>query len=307
MIKVEILVGIPASGKSTYAKQLVAKDPANWARINNDDLRAMLNGSVYSSDYEKMITDARNYLIRDALKRERNIVIDNLNLNKRHFEDISKIAKGLNKDIQIYEKVFYIDLEEAIERDSKREGKSKVGKEVILKWWKSSGGKQLKFYNPRTAIFRKNQILNAASEFQLDPNLPTAIICDLDGTLALINRNPYDATDCDIKDLPNTPVIETVLAHYNSGKKIIFCSGREDKYRPETERFIKKHCPSVDYQLFMRKSGDFRKDAIVKDEIFQNNIEGKYNVLLVLDDRNQVVSYWRSKGLTCFQVAEGNF
>ena len=46
MIKVEMLVGIPGSGKSTYAKQIVTKDPSNWVRINNDDLRAMMNGSV---------------------------------------------------------------------------------------------------------------------------------------------------------------------------------------------------------------------------------------------------------------------
>ena len=61
------------------------------------------------------------------------------------------------------------------------------------------------------------------------------------------------------------------------------------------------------YQLFMRKTDDFRKDAIVKEEIYQGEIEGKYNVLCVLDDRNQVVEFWRSKGLSCFQVAEGNF
>ena len=72
-----MLVGLPASGKSTYAKSIVAKDPSNWVRVNNDDLRAMMNGSVWSQDYEKMITDARNYLIRDALKRGKNVIIDN--------------------------------------------------------------------------------------------------------------------------------------------------------------------------------------------------------------------------------------
>jgi hypothetical protein len=118
--------------------------------------------------------------------------------------------------------------------------------------------------------------------------------------------------------LPNWPVIQTILAHYKAGRQIIFCSGREDKYRPETIRFIEKYClvgsvlssgPAhpIQYQLFMRKTDDFRKDSIIKEEIYQGEIEGKYNVLCVLDDRNQVVEFWRAKGLVCFQVAPGDF
>ena len=56
MIKCILCVGAPASGKSFWAKSEVTKDPTNWVRINNDDIRAMTNGSVYSSDYEKLIT-----------------------------------------------------------------------------------------------------------------------------------------------------------------------------------------------------------------------------------------------------------
>jgi predicted kinase len=325
MIKVEMLVGIPGSGKSTYAKQVVSKDPSNWVRVNNDDLRAMMNGSVWSADYEKMITDARNYLIRDALKRGKNVIIDNLNLNRRHFDDVCKIAKGVNADIQVFEKAFYVELDEAIARDAKREGKAKVGEEVIKKWWKDSGKTQFKFYKPRVEIYTEQRANSSVVEGPAwDDSLPVAVLCDLDGTLALIHgRSPYDASDCDIKDLPNTPVIETILAHHNAGRQIVFCSGREDKYRPETIRFIEKYCKSIcthgdcdlvgfdqgviPYKLFMRKTDDFRKDAIIKEEIFQNEIEGKYNVLMVLDDRNSVCEFWRSIGLTCFQVAPGAF
>ncbi len=60
-------------------------------------------------------------------------------------------------------------------------------------------------------------------------------------------------------------------------------------------------------ELHMRKTGDRRKDAIVKGELFDANVRGRYNVLLVLDDRDQVVKYWRSLGLNCWQVNEGAF
>jgi predicted kinase len=320
MIKVEMLVGIPGSGKSTYAKQVVAKDPSNWVRVNNDDLRAMMNGSVWSADYEKMVTDARNYLIRDALKRGKNVIIDNLNLNRRHFDDVCKIAKSVNADIQVYEKAFYIEFEEAVARNAARTGAARVPDDVMKKWFKESGGKQFKFFKPRVEIYKEQRGNNQAVEAPVRiPGLQEAVLCDLDGTLALIHgRSPYDASNCDVKDLPNWPVIETILAHYKMGRKIIFCSGREDKYRPETIRFIEKYClvgsvlssgplHPIQYQLHMRKTDDFRKDAIIKEEIYQNQIEGQYNVLCVLDDRDQVVEFWRAKGLTCFQVAPGAF
>jgi len=57
----------------------------------------------------------------------------------------------------------------------------------------------------------------------------------------------------------------------------------------------------------MRPTGDNRKDAIVKREIFDREIRDRYRILFVLDDRNQVVDMWRELGLTCLQVAPGDF
>jgi hypothetical protein len=139
-------------------------------------------------------------------------------------------------------------------------------------------------------------------------NLEKAIISDLDGTLCLFEgkRSPYNATNCDLIDWLNEPVASVIRIFYKNNYKIIFVSGREDKYEPETRRFIEKHF-NIEYELFMRKSKDFRKDSIIKEEIFNNYIKDKYNICFVLDDRDQVVKKWREIGLTCFQVAEGNF
>ena len=60
--------------------------------------------------------------------------------------------------------------------------------------------------------------------------------------------------------------------------------------------------------LEMRREKDGRQDAIVKRELFDTHILGKYYVEFVLDDRNQVVDLWRNDlGLTCFQVNYGDF
>ena len=147
----------------------------------------------------------------------------------------------------------------------------------------------------------KNIKESAIPNFQTNPSLKTVLLCDLDGTIALMNgRSPYDASNCDM-DILNVPVYEVI-----KDREVIFVSGREDKYKEPTLRFFEKH--NIKYlDLFMRKSGDNRKDSVIKEEIYNEFIKDKYNVLFVLDDRNQVVELWRRLGLTCFQVADGNF
>ncbi len=59
--------------------------------------------------------------------------------------------------------------------------------------------------------------------------------------------------------------------------------------------------------LYMRPEGDTRKDVLIKQEIYEREVKGKYNVLFVLNDRQQVVDSWRALGLTVSQVAPGDF
>ena len=147
-----------------------------------------------------------------------------------------------------------------------------------------------------------------------------ASICDIDGTLSLKHdgRTWYDASTSDL-DKPNKPVlallrfIQEANWHGLSSEQdcqIIFVSGRQEKDREPTEKFLKKYMLHG-YPLFMRETGDSKPDTIVKMNIYKENIKGKYEILFVLDDRNSekypVVGMWRILGLACFQVADGNF
>lgn len=87
---------------------------------------------------------------------------------------------------------------------------------------------------------------------------------------------------------------------------VIVLSGRDEKYKPETQTWLRKFDFEYD-ELYMRPEGDERNDAIVKDELFELYIAGKYNIDFVLDDRQRVVDMWRSKGIKCLQVAPGDF
>ena len=90
------------------------------------------------------------------------------------------------------------------------------------------------------------------------------------------------------------------------GYKILFVSGREDTCEDVTREWLRLNCPPYLF-LHMRKAKDFREDSVVKREIYENLIEPFFDVVLVFDDRNQVVDMWREIGLKCLQVQEGDF
>jgi predicted kinase len=306
MLKVILTVGAPASGKSSWSKKEIAKDPLKWCRISNDDLRNSFNGYVFSGDYEKFITDTRNFLLREALKRDLNVVLDNVNANKRHWETTCKIVAASNKDVMVLTKHFYADLETLLERNAKREGTAKVPDDAVKKFFKELGGKQFSFAKEKVEIFHKrNKALDKVwVPIVQDESLPRAVIFDNDGTVALIGeRSPYNAENCDIVDRPHLHVIENLRLHYKAGYKIIFVSGREEKDRAPTERFYQKHFPDiVEYQLFMRPTGNGEKDVVIKDRIFNEHIKGKYFVAGWYDDRLQVSKWVFESGLPLFRV-----
>jgi len=162
------------------------------------------------------------------------------------------------------------------------------------------------------------------------------IVCDLDGTLCNIDHRThfvqvaegaprvansgsiiYPRKDWDSffngvpNDTVNEPVLEVLERFQFEDFKIIFSSGRPERCRLDTIEWLYKHtnlfgADKSGALLHMRQDGDFRSDDIVKQEILDKHID-KERVLFVLDDRNQVVDMWRRNGLTCFQVAEGDF
>lgn len=285
MKKVILYKGLPASGKSTAAKKLIDANPGQYKRVNKDDLRAMLDNSKHSNGNEKFVLKVRDYLILAALDEGKHVLVDDTNIHPKHELRIRELVKG-RAEVEVID-FMHVDVETCIARDLQRP--NSVGPTVIRRMWQEYlGHKQM--------------------ELLQDPALPVAIICDLDGTLALLNgRSPYDASNSD-KDLLNEPVAAIVRQFQQAGTHIVFLSGREDKFREPTMRFLNEHLgPEFPHELLMRKTGDMRKDAIIKEEILRAEILPRYKVNFVLDDRNQVVDMWRSIGLTCLQVNYGDF
>jgi hypothetical protein len=133
-----------------------------------------------------------------------------------------------------------------------------------------------------------------------------AVMVDVDGTVALKgDRGIYDLSLVGI-DLPNLPVTVTAQALREAGYALIFCSGRKDTARSQTEAWLRAHVGQFE-MLLMRARTDDRPDYEVKVDLYRKWIEPDWDVLLVLDDRASVTRAWRSLGLTVLQCAEGDF
>lgn len=303
MSKLLILVGAPGSGKSTFARYFLRTED-NWIRVNRDDFRLMQFGdSLMIPFYEERISKMVEASVLTLLKSDTNVIIDATNTSLRTIQDM---IHTYTEYADISFKVFDLPVDELVKRCDKRyeETGKFISKSVVERNVANLKHTLEKFdFAP---IPRKVQVTTTSYVTQ-DKNLPKAVICDLDGTLSLLNgRDPYNAATCD-NDLLNEPVAATLKMAKQRGYQVILLSGREDKFREPTVRFLDKHQIGYDL-LLMRTSNDFRKDNIIKRELFEGEIQGKYFVEFLLDDRNQVVDMWRKDlHLPCFQVNYGDF
>lgn len=136
MKKIILTRGIPASGKSTWAKQEVLKDPEHSIRINRDDLRNM-SGQYWVPTRESYIIACRNQLLNIAVYMGFNtIILDAMNLNPKDVDYISMIVNNFNKALEgdnqykiEFKDFTNVPLNVCIKRDSKRE--NPLGEKVI--------------------------------------------------------------------------------------------------------------------------------------------------------------------------------
>ena len=140
------------------------------------------------------------------------------------------------------------------------------------------------------------------------------VIFDIDGTLAdvserlhHIKKKPKD-WDAFFQGIPQDKAIHSIVRLcnilYQSGLKVILCSGRREKDRAETVKWLSQQGVNYD-ELRLRPDGDRRTDVIVKRELLAGLDRSK--ILFVVEDRSGVVEMWRSEGLVCLQCAQDEF
>lgn len=297
--KLWILCGISASGKSTFCEQMLQTKDKKYIRVSRDEYRYMWrNENVVSDKLENLITKRVCEDIGFFLRNGYYVLYDATNLTKRYLDFF---VDKFNDVADIEFVVFDVDVEECIRRDNLR--KRTVGESVIRNQHKKF--LELKKNFDFTAIGRRKR---KHIPFKTDPKKKDCIVVDIDGTLAhMEERGAFDENWVHLDKVDDhVRYAVQAIKGYNPSTEVIICSGRTDGCKELTEEWMKKHNIPFD-QLFMRKTGDNRKDSIIKREIYLEHIIPFYNVWFVLDDRSQVIDELRDMGLKVFQVAEGNF
>lgn len=140
------------------------------------------------------------------------------------------------------------------------------------------------------------------------------LIFDIDGTLSDIKHRKDHLTKKDWFKFFSLMEFDAVRvnvrnAFYNLYPPLprILVTGRHERYRTVTEKWLKQHEICGYSDLYMRGDSDYRKDYEVKKDIYFEKIEPFYDVKIILEDRTGVVEMWRSLGLECWQVANGDY
>ncbi len=157
---------------------------------------------------------------------------------------------------------------------------------------------------------------------QTEPKRPLYIF-DLDGTLADVSHRKHliegkfkdwgEFYRQSMKDAPIGQVIQTFKMLLNSGADVWVWSGRSDEVQQVTQVWLASYVQQHPFflggkNLKMRKSDDFTPDDKLKESwLLAMSSEDRSRLVAVFDDRDKVVHMWRKNGISCFQVAPGNF
>lgn len=99
MSELRILRGLPASGKSTYALDLVQFN-TNWIRVNKDEFRNMLYDGRFVRSEEDLLNELLYQTIKLYLSNGYSVVSDNLNLDDKHWPMYLGVIDQVDSDIR---------------------------------------------------------------------------------------------------------------------------------------------------------------------------------------------------------------
>jgi predicted kinase len=285
--------GYPGSGKSTLAKKMVAESKGTLVRVNRDDLRkahSQWKRGKMNYTVEADVLKDRNRLIEEALAQGHDVINDDTNLSESAVRPMLVLAQKYKAEVICLDftdpnSKHYVSLEECIKRDTTRD--DSVGKDVILRMW-------------------NERVVKKVPKPEWSKELEVAWIFDIDGTLAHHEglRSAYEEKY--EVDNPDITVIAMLKALKQAGSKIIIVSGREgtEVGLEKTKNWLKQHDIPYDH-FYMRNAKDRRSDTLVKKEIYETYIKGKYNILGVVDDRPKVIRMWEEQGLKVLKCGPG--
>ena len=305
-MSVVLLRGVPGSGKSTAALQLMNDFPDQFVRVNRDDIRMMMFGEYWFSGddantKEKAVTEVEHSLIKAAIKSGKRPLVDATNLNPQSVKSLLRLSGAHGMAVDHID--FEVSQEEAIRRDAGRT--KKVGEDVIKKFFQRNKIDKVTGKLPEIPEVPNLNDREFVKYSAPDGDAPTCVLVDIDGTIAhMTGRSPYDYSRVS-EDAVDEVIERLVGTLHRDGYEVIFFSGRKDSSKEDTKKWLIDNVdPSTNFQLFMRPADDDRPDYVVKYEMFHKYIQGKYRVEFVIDDRLQVCRMWHKLGVKVVRVGD---
>lgn len=287
-------IGIPACGKTTWAREQMAQaEDGTVLVLERDVLRRFhcedfdLNNYKFSKRIESAVSLQQFKQARYGLEYGMTVIFADTNLNPSTRVKIRKLAEEF--DIVCEEEVFTTPLEVCVKRNLKR--RDTVPNNVLI-----TMQRRLRAY---VGVYTQ-------STFK-ERHLPECVIYDIDGTLAnhIGIRNPHDLDKVSM-DTVHQDVARMIWDDQMRDTKVFIFSGRNETCREDTEKWLYTHNIPYD-ELHMRpditdENGNHPADYVVKGDMFDNVIKGKYRCTKVVDDRAMMCRYWESLELRVINV-----
>jgi predicted kinase len=121
--------GLPASGKTTFARSWVAKKPSSRARLNRDETSSTLHGRSWglTRAQEAAVTLALFGAIRDLLRVGFDVIVDDTNLDQERMDALGEAAADCGARLVVLDEFLQVPLHELIRRDTERRAQGRPG------------------------------------------------------------------------------------------------------------------------------------------------------------------------------------
>ncbi|MDD7969057.1 AAA family ATPase [Actinomycetospora lemnae] len=284
--------GLPASGKSTWARALVAaRRPGSILRVNRDDLRRSMVDPAYAAPVdavERRISAAEWRLVRGALLDGVDVVVDATNLRAGPARRWLALAAACGADVHVEDVV--ADLEECVRRDAARPAVERVGEEHL----RDLAARFLDPATGRPAPLEEPARLSSAggAPYRPVPGTPPAVLVVVEG-ITDPDGEPVDAA------------VAVVRALAEAGHRVIACSPRPEEDRAVVASWLARHVAVAVEALLLRPVRDRRADGTALLALFDAHVRDRYTVTAVVEGRPRAARVWAGVGLAVVGVAPG--
>jgi hypothetical protein len=305
MSRITFTVGPPGAGKTRWAHHEVARRGLQEVqRVNLDDFLTMTHGREFGPLGSPDLNLVRRMLIdiiQTIAESGRDVIVDGRNLSTRFPTQVrDRLGDRHRYAIQDFTGV---SLEFCINNDRHRSTRNPwayAGNQEVTKAWNASQALRRRFGGAGLPLWvEKLNSSDGIDAYVPDPNLPPAVIVDIDAPVGPVGRRASDdATPCWRDDVA---VLLQQLTH-GHGPQVIILTGRGEEQRDVLLQWLTDKSVRHD-DVHMRRHGDTRRDDIVKLELFNDHVRHRFNVIAAFDHPDRLVMLWQRLGLLTCAVA----